>query len=197
VTNRLTDRPDGRIITLCIVVSVAVFILDSFIELGVASGVPYVLVVLISVRSPRRRLPYVVAAVTSILTLLGLYTSPPGGELWKVLSNRALALFAVWVTAVLSVQRGAFQDEKEEAISEVKALSGLFPICTSCKKIRDDKGYWKQIELYVRDHSQADFTHGYCPECADKLRPDLGLWNEKASSGEPDGDAGEEPLSSG
>jgi hypothetical protein len=55
----------------------------------------------------------------------------------------------------------------------VKTLSGLLPICASCKKIRDDSGYWTQVEVYVRDHTEADFTHSICPECAKKLYPDI------------------------
>ena len=50
----------------------------------------------------------------------------------------------------------------QKALAEVKTLSGLLPICSSCKKIRDDEGYWQQIEKYIRDHSEADFTHGIC-----------------------------------
>ena len=61
----------------------------------------------------------------------------------------------------------------EEALAKVKKLSGLLPICASCKKIRDDKGYWKQIEAYIRDHSEVEFSHGICPECAKKLYPDF------------------------
>jgi PAS domain S-box-containing protein len=61
----------------------------------------------------------------------------------------------------------------QEALSEVKTLSGLFPICASCKKIRDDKGYWNQIEAYIRKHSDAEFSHSICPECAKKLYPKL------------------------
>jgi PAS domain S-box-containing protein len=53
--------------------------------------------------------------------------------------------------------------------SEVKTLRGILPICASCKKIRDDKGYWQQVEVYVRDHTHADFSHSYCPECAEKV----------------------------
>lgn len=60
----------------------------------------------------------------------------------------------------------------EETMAKVKVLSGLLPICASCKKIRDDKGYWSQIEQYIRDHSQADFSHGICPECMRELYPD-------------------------
>ena len=59
------------------------------------------------------------------------------------------------------------------ALSQVKTLSGLLPICSSCKKIRDDKGYWKQIEVYIQTHSEAEFSHGVCPSCARKLYPEL------------------------
>lgn len=52
---------------------------------------------------------------------------------------------------------------------EVKVLKGLLPICAICKKIRDDKGYWSQIEDYLRDHTEVEFTHGYCHDCAAKL----------------------------
>jgi len=61
----------------------------------------------------------------------------------------------------------------QDALAQVKALSGLIPICSSCKKIRDDKGYWHQVETYVRDHSEAEFSHSICPDCIRKLYPDL------------------------
>jgi len=60
----------------------------------------------------------------------------------------------------------------EKAIEEINKLSGLLPICASCKKIRDDKGYWKQIESYISDHSEAEFSHGMCPECSDRFYGD-------------------------
>jgi PleD family two-component response regulator len=63
--------------------------------------------------------------------------------------------------------------ELQEALAKVKTLSGLLPICSSCKKIRDDKGYWNQIETYIRERSEADFTHGICPKCAKMLYPGL------------------------
>ena len=62
--------------------------------------------------------------------------------------------------------------ELQQALAQVKKLSGLLPICASCKKIRDDKGYWQQIEQYISEHSEALFTHGLCPECAKKLYPE-------------------------
>ncbi|MDD5759108.1 MAG: response regulator [Desulfobulbaceae bacterium] len=62
--------------------------------------------------------------------------------------------------------------ELQAALEKVKLLSGFLPICASCKKIRDDSGYWQQIESYIRDHSEAEFSHGICPDCARKLYPD-------------------------
>jgi PAS domain S-box-containing protein len=67
------------------------------------------------------------------------------------------------------VERERLIAELQEALAEVKTLNGLFPICASCKKIRDDKGYWNQIESYIQDHSDAKFSHGLCPECTDGL----------------------------
>ena len=61
------------------------------------------------------------------------------------------------------------------ALEEVKQLSGLLPICAFCKKIRDDQGYWNQLETYLQEHSEAELTHGICEECAKKYYPELGL----------------------
>jgi len=60
----------------------------------------------------------------------------------------------------------------QEALENVKTLSGLVPICANCKKIRDDKGYWKQIEAHIEQHSNAKFSHGICPECSEELYSD-------------------------
>jgi len=65
-----------------------------------------------------------------------------------------------------------------QALTEVKKLSGLLPICCHCKKIRDDKGYWNQIEEYIHKHSEARFSHGICQECAKKLYPDFDLYDD-------------------
>jgi DNA-binding response OmpR family regulator len=61
----------------------------------------------------------------------------------------------------------------QQALDEVRTLRGIVPICASCKKIRDDKGYWNQVEKYVSDHTEAKFSHGICPECAVVLYPNL------------------------
>ena len=70
-------------------------------------------------------------------------------------------------------EREGLIGELQSALSQVKALSGLLPICANCKKIRDPKGSWRQLETYIREHSEADFTHSLCPECVDRLYPEL------------------------
>jgi DNA repair exonuclease SbcCD ATPase subunit len=63
--------------------------------------------------------------------------------------------------------------ELESALANIRQLSGMLPICSSCKKIRNDSGYWEQIEAYVRDHSEIEFSHSLCPDCSKKLYSDL------------------------
>ncbi|MBI3193550.1 MAG: PAS domain S-box protein [Ignavibacteriae bacterium] len=70
------------------------------------------------------------------------------------------------------VERERLLNEIQDALGKVKTLSGLLPICANCKKVRDDNGYWNQIEVYISEHSSADFTHGICPDCSKNLYGD-------------------------
>lgn len=88
------------------------------------------------------------------------------------------------ITGILRdvTERKQVEEEREKlivqlqkALTEVKTLSGLLPICAHCKNIRDDKGYWSKIETYIHKHSDAEFSHGICPECAKKFYPDFDL----------------------
>ena len=72
--------------------------------------------------------------------------------------------------------------ELRQALRDIKNLRGLLPICASCKKIRDDQGYWQSLEQYVTEHSEAQFTHGLCPECMMRLYPEF----RSAGPGEPE-----------
>ncbi|NLV66607.1 MAG: PAS domain-containing protein [Spirochaetes bacterium] len=71
------------------------------------------------------------------------------------------------------------RDELEEVLGELKVLHGILPICSSCKKIRDDRGNWDHVEVYMRDHTDAEFSHSLCPDCAEKLYPGMGLKKRK------------------
>ncbi len=96
----------------------------------------------------------------------------PMGNLWVPALNM-VGLFGFFLTVVLILTslRKAFAAQQrliaelEDALGRVKTLSGLLPICSWCKRVRDDQGYWKAVEAYVEEHSQAEFTHGICPEC--------------------------------
>ncbi len=77
-----------------------------------------------------------------------------------------------WLPKVIKHEE-SMKTDLQQANTKVKLLSGFLPICASCKKIRDDAGYWTQIEKYIHDHSEAEFSHSICPECAEKLYPDI------------------------
>ncbi len=90
--------------------------------------------------------------------------------------NRTLELRVAERTRELTVKNEERKDlitRLEKTLAEVKLLSGLLPICSSCKKIRDDDGYWKQIETYISTHSEAQFSHSLCPQCLHHLYPEL------------------------
>lgn len=92
----------------------------------------------------------------------------------------ALAIFALrrWKDIIKSERELARRNQElEEALAEVKQLQGIIPICASCKKIRDDQGFWHQVEAYVQAHSGAEFSHGLCPDCMKKLYPEI--WAEE------------------
>ena len=78
-------------------------------------------------------------------------------------------------------EREKLIQDLQQALSEVNKLSGLLPICSYCKKIRDDKGYWNQIESYIHEHSEAEFSHSICQECAKKHYPDFDIYDDDAT----------------
>ena len=98
-----TDRTTVGLYYICGFLAATILIIDLSIPLGVAGGVPYIAVVLFSLKSPQNRFTILVSVICSILTIVGFVASPEGGEMWKVVFNRALALFAIWVTASLAL----------------------------------------------------------------------------------------------
>jgi hypothetical protein len=103
----------------------------------------------------------------------------------RYISFLAGAYFILWFIGMLglwfSFNKIDLKDQEqevvihklEETLKEVKKLSGLLPICSTCNKIRDDKGYWQMLEKYISSHSEAQFSHGICPDCANHLYPDI------------------------
>ncbi len=90
----------------------------------------------------------------------------------------AMTWFAMqrWTETQQSERLLAHRNETlERALGEIQQLRGILPICASCKKIRDEQGYWHQVEAYIRDHTEADFSHAICPDCMRKLYPGIVL----------------------
>ena len=110
---------------------------------------------------------------------------PSGKMKWIQLTSRPgpaqVDDLAMWSGVILDITERKLAEEErirlvaelQSALAEVKLLSGFLPICSSCKKIRDDQGYWNQIEAYICDHSEAVFSHGICPDCAEKYYAEL------------------------
>jgi DNA-binding NtrC family response regulator len=80
---------------------------------------------------------------------------------------------AIIRTIRYAIERQRLTTELKTALDHIKQLQGMLPICSECKKIRDDKGYWNRIESYISKHSGVEFSHGICPDCAQKLYPEL------------------------
>jgi hypothetical protein len=118
-----------------------------------------------------RKLVYVSGAILSLIILLS------AGIIYQGLTetNKRLTVEKELEQYNLHLEEMVKERTSEltKALSEVKLLSGLLPICASCKKIRDDRGYWNQIESYIQRHSEAQFSHSICPDCMQKLYPDL------------------------
>lgn len=84
------------------------------------------------------------------------------------------------------IEKDRLIEELKRAAEEIKTLSGLIPICVSCKRVRDDTGYWQQVEAYIAKHSNAEFSHGICPECTKKLYPEFYKKKKEEEKNKPD-----------
>jgi DNA-binding response OmpR family regulator len=96
------------------------------------------------------------------------------GYVARPVSNRELLARVQSMFRIIRAERDRDRliGELQEALASIKTLRGLLPICCNCKKIRDDNGYWSQLEKYLHEHSDAEFSHSICPECMGKLYPD-------------------------
>jgi hypothetical protein len=104
---------------------------------------------------------------TGVATVVGFFVLREHARLQQQLANE------IAERAWAQEQQERLIGELRAALANIKTLRGLLPICASCKKIRDDGGYWNQIETYIHEHSEAQFSHGLCPDCIQQLYPDL------------------------
>ena len=111
----------------------------------------------------------------------GAYFAASSARLFDSFGNVTGAIESIRdVTAAkrLEQEREQLIAELQQAALKVQTLRGLLPICASYKSIRDDKGYWNKLEAFISDHSDAQFSHGICPECAKKLYPEVKIYDD-------------------
>jgi hypothetical protein len=121
---------------------------------------------------------YLISILSSIVWFLSDISSHPYSSVLFAFWNTIMWLLGFLIIAYSTSKIQFLLREKHETsrapLSQVKTLSGLIPICASCKKIRDDKGDWQRIEEYIEERTNAEFTHGLCPECVDTLLKEAG-----------------------
>lgn len=124
---------------------------------------------------------YLISILSSIVWFLSYISSYPNSSVLFALWNTIMRLLCFLIIAYSTFKIQLLLREKPEPsrapLSQVKTLNGLIPICASCKKIRDHKGDWQRIEEYIEERTNAEFTHGLCSECFDKLLEEAGVEN--------------------
>jgi cyanate permease len=159
-----------------VIAAVALLVLDAVTPLGLAVWILQVVLVWVATLWANRREIITVAAVCATFIVLGFWLSPKTGPItWVDQSNVLLGLGSVSALTHSCLRRMAAEETRRKAAQElgqmVRILSSLLPICTWCKKIRNEAGTWEQLEIYVRSHAHAEFTQGMCQECAARFNP--------------------------
>jgi hypothetical protein len=130
---------------------------------------------------------YFISILSSIVWFFSDISSHPYSSVlfvfWNTIMKLLSFLIIAYFTSKLQFLLRENRELSEDHLSQVKTLSGLIPICASCKKIRDDKGDWQRIEEYIEERTNAEFTHGLCPECFDKLLKEAGVENSPLPAG--------------
>jgi uncharacterized membrane protein len=179
--NVMTWHNDGSARTLQLIaaylVAVLIFTIDAVVQKELLA-VLYVIPVALTGFWTRSRESSRVIFITGFCTFLllaGLVALPTGHG--PLLTDRLLVLAAIWMTAILSLLR-----KKQE---ELDLLRGMLPLCASCKKIRDNTGYWEELESYLQNQLRVGYSHSFCPECAGELLSLAKKGTQQATSDEP------------
>lgn len=124
---------------------------------------------------------YLISILSSIVWSLSDTSTHPYSTVlfafWSTIMRLLCFLTIAYFASKIQFLVGKNRELSQDRLSQVKTLTGLIPICASCKKIRDDKGDWQRIEDYFEENTNAQFTHGLCPECVDKLLKEAGVGN--------------------
>ena len=166
----------SRRVLLTVIAALAVLALDAVTPLSLAIWLLHVVLVWVATLWANRRQMIGIATVCATFLVLAFWLSPKSGPVtWVEESNLLLSLGTVWALTHGCLRRIAADEARREAARDLgrmtRVLSGLLPMCAWCKKIRNEAGTWEQLETYIRNHSEAEFTHGMCQECAVRFHP--------------------------
>jgi len=159
-------RPDIVSIVFAFIVVFIDYVTGQHIDFPILYGIP----VALAAWKSQKNMAYAISVLLPLIRLAFLYHWSEIQPLIFALTNVAIIMFSLLLYAYL-IQRTAWQTLKLK--NEVKTLEGFLPICASCKKIRNERGEYEQMEKYISEHSEALFSHGICPECAQKLYPEF------------------------
>ena len=172
---------NGRLLVYIIGFTVAV-VLDAKTPIEMADWLLQVILVWVAATWGTREEMTVVAAVGTITILAGLWSSPNMlVPLWIGALNRIVAIGVIWAIVSVSRARILVEAARASASAEIRVLKGLLPICAACKRIRSKTNQWHNLESFITDHSEAIFTHTYCPACVEKYFPGINETAEGAS----------------
>jgi hypothetical protein len=150
-------------------------LLDAATPLSIADWLIEVVLVLMAATWGGAIEVIVVGAGATVAICAGLWSSPPGPcPLWVCVLNRLAAIGIIWAVVRVAWIRADAEKAQAKAAAEVKVLRGLLPVCAVCKRIRTAGNQWHSMEAYITSHSEAHFTHTYCPKCADHYYVELG-----------------------
>lgn len=149
-----------------VVLIIGIFLSDLFIPAGVLVPILYVIPILIALRFLQPRHFVLIVSFAALFTVLGLFLSPANGASWMVYANRSLALATILAMCLVYALH-------QRTAARLHVLQDLLPQCASCKKVRDDIGYWTQLELYLEEHRIKQFTHSLCPHCERQYKLEL------------------------
>ena len=175
IADALGKTPELKILVIALVILIGICVLQEVTGTRVTMAPFYLIpIALVTLRSSRTA-GLLASIVCGVMWISMDFRSPSFQFVWLDAWNNLLRV-GVFVTSALLLSRlkedmtreMKLNGELQAALAEVHQLSGLLPICAWCKRIRDDDGNWQQIESYITVHSEADFTHGICPDCARK-----------------------------
>ena len=164
---RISMKAKPLVIALTVTFIFGIALIDPFLPLGLTVGILYAIpVALIALwsSSTQSKLVVITATTCTMLISLNLFIAPPEAFQHDLL-NRLLTLIAIWGIVIVSLMRKRRQQE-------IKTLRGLLSICSYCKRVRDSHDNWTPLERFISAHTEADFSHGICPDCFPKHFPE-------------------------